>query len=139
MKTQLLRTSIFALLAAAAVYAESTPELRPQVQGITNSTIPLTMMPTSLALGASPAEMPAGVNDAKEHHNLAEWIQVGPEGVIAAKDPAEQRQPVRLNLPSHVDRENPRVLMAPCVVCSKPSPFSAWQQFQMALSVLYWI
>jgi hypothetical protein len=43
MKTQLLRTSTFALLAAAAVYAEGTSELRPPVQGVTNSTIPLTM------------------------------------------------------------------------------------------------
>jgi hypothetical protein len=110
MKTQMLRTSIFALLATAAVYAESTPELRPLVQRVTNSTIPLTMT-------------------------------VGPDRAIAAKDPADQQQPLRLNLPGPVDREKPPVLMAPdsggCPSCSKP--FSSWQQFQMALSVLYWI
>lgn len=109
MKTQLLRTSIFALLAAAAVYAESTPELRPQMQGVTNSTIPLTMT-------------------------------AGPEGAIGTKVPAE-RQPLHLNLPGHTDWEKPRVLMAPggCTHCGNPSPFSSWQQFHVALSVLYWI
>ena len=67
MKTQLLPTSIFALLAAAAVYAESTPELRTPTQGVTNinRTIPLTVMAMSLALGASPADVTAGTNQAE--------------------------------------------------------------------------
>jgi hypothetical protein len=111
MKTQLLRTSIFALLAVAAVYAETTPGLRPQLQGATNSTI-LTMT-------------------------------AGTVGAAAVKNPPDQQQPLQLNVPVPADREEPRVLVAPgaggCASCIKPSPFSSWQQFRMALQVIYWI
>ena len=140
MKTQLLRTSILAVVAAAGVYAESTPEVTPQVQGVPkiNRTIPVTMMAMSLALGASRAEMPTGTNRAEEHR-LAEWIQVGPDGVVA-KDPAESEKPIRLTLPGHADRKKPPLLMAPhCSVCITNSPFSTWQQLQIALSALRWI
>ena len=109
MKT--LRTSIFALLAVAAVYAEST-------------------------------SIPAGVNVAKDH-NMSEWIQVRTEGATAVKDPADPQQALHVNVPAPADRKRPVVLKAPggggCRSCINPSPFSAWQQFQMAVSMLYWI
>jgi hypothetical protein len=140
MKTQLLRTSIFALVAAASVYAESTPDVTLQVQGVPNinRTIPLTVMAMSLAVGASPADVTAGANQAEEPHTLAEWIQVGPDGVMA-KDPAEPEKPIRLKLPGHADRKKPPLLMAPhCSTCITNSPFSTWQQLQIALSALRW-
>jgi hypothetical protein len=97
------------------------------------------LIASSNAPVASLADMPAGTNQADEHDRLAERIPVGGD-VIAAKGPAEQRKPARLNLPGHADREKPPLLMAPhCPNCSNNSPFSSWKQFQLALSVLDWI
>jgi hypothetical protein len=58
-------SSLASDLRRSSMKTESTPELRPQVQGVTNRTIPLTMMAMSLALGASPAEMTAGTSQAE--------------------------------------------------------------------------
>jgi hypothetical protein len=102
-------------------------------------TILLTIMAMSLTLGASRANMPAGTNKAEEHQRLAKWMQVGGEGLLAAKDPAEQQKPALLTLPGHADREKPLLLIAP--IChGSCTPSSLWQQFQSALSsVFYWI
>ena len=100
----------------------------------------MTILAMSLALGASRADMPTGTNKPEEQHNLAKWIQVGAEGVIAGND-TDQQQPVRLNLPGNADPEKPRVLMAngSCAVCIKNPAFSTWEQVRLALSVLHWI
>jgi hypothetical protein len=104
-------------------------------------TMRMTILAMSLALGASRADVPAGTNKPEKQHGLAEWTQVAGERAIAAKDPAEEQQPVGLNLPGQADRGKPPLLMAngSCHLCIKNSPFSTLQQFRMALSVLYWI
>ena len=100
----------------------------------------MTILAMSLALGASRADVFAGTNKPEEHHSLAKGIQVAAEGVTAENDTVEQ-QPVRSNLPGNADREKPLILMAPgsgnCSNCI--FPYSKWQQFQTALSVLDWI
>jgi hypothetical protein len=93
----------------------------------------MTILAMSLALRASRADMPTGTNKPEEHHSMAKWIQVGAEGVIVGND-ADQRQPVRLNLPGNADPEKPRVLIAPgsCQSCIKNPAFSTWEQFRLA-------
>jgi hypothetical protein len=85
--------------------------------------------------------MPAGTNKLKEHPGLAKLVPVAGEGAIAAKAPDEQQRPVGLILPGKANREKPSQMMAigPCGHCITNSPFSTWQQFQLALSMLYWI
>jgi hypothetical protein len=104
-------------------------------------TMLMTIMAMSLALGASRADMPAGTNKLEEHPGLAKWFPVAGEGAIATKAPGEQQRPVGLILPGKANREKPPQLMAigPCGHCITNSPFSTWQQFQLALSMLYWI
>jgi hypothetical protein len=99
-----------------------------------------TILAMSFALGASRADVPAGTNKAEKHQGLAEWTQVAAESVIAAKDPAGQQIPVRLNVPGNDDREKPPLLVAPlCPSCIKNSPFSPWQQLKLFLSMAYWV
>jgi len=101
-------------------------------------TMLMTIMAMSLALGASRADMPAGTNKLEEHPGLAKWFPVAGEGAIATKAPGEQQRPVGLILPGKANRKKAPQLMAigPCGHCITNSPFSTWQQFQLALSML---
>ena len=111
MKTQLIRTSIFALLSAAAVYAAGATELKTQAPGVSKTSIPVVMKAMSLAVEATPADISALGNQPEEQDS------------------------------GKANREKPPVLMAPgqCPGCRNPYSFSTWERVQIALSLLHWI
>jgi len=100
----------------------------------------MTILAMTLALGASRADVLSGTTKPAPYLGLAKSISIGQAGLVAGKDSDEQQKPVQLHLPGETDRARP-LLLAPgsggCVSCR--NPFSSWQQFQSALSVLFWI
>ena len=97
-------------------------------------TILTTIFALSIVLGTGRANATTSADRAKEHYRLEKPVPVN-----ATRELAEQKEPVGLNSQGHTDREEPRLLIAPCPGCGGKSSPSLLEQIQQILAALFFV